>query len=54
MMGGGFGGCTINLVRRAGADAFEAAMKTAYQDEFAIDLPCYRVNITEGTTELVS
>jgi galactokinase len=54
MMGGGFGGCTINLVHRAGADAFEAAMKTAYQDEFGIDLPCYRVTITKGTTELVS
>lgn len=53
MMGGGFGGCTINLVRRTGADAFEAAMKTAYHDEFGIDLPCYRVSITQGTTELV-
>lgn len=54
MMGGGFGGCTINLVRRAGADAFEAAMKSAYHDAFGIDLPCYRVSITKGTTELVS
>lgn len=53
MMGGGFGGCTINLVRRMGADTFEAAMKTAYHDAFNIDLPCYRVNITQGTTELV-
>ena len=53
MMGGGFGGCTINLVRRAGADTFEAAMKTAYHDEFGIDLPCYRVSITQGTSELV-
>lgn len=54
MMGGGFGGCTINLVRRAGADAFETEIKTAYQDEFGISLPCYRVNITQGTSELIS
>ena len=54
MMGGGFGGCTINLVRRAGADAFETAMKAAYHNEFSIDLPCYRVTITQGTSELVS
>jgi len=54
MMGGGFGGCTINLVRRTEADVFESAMKAAYRREYDIELPCYRVNITKGTTELVS
>ncbi len=54
MMGGGFGGCTINLVRHTGADSFEAEMKAAYHKEFDIDLPCYRVSITQGTSELVS
>lgn len=53
MMGGGFGGCTINLVRRSGADRFEEGMKVAYHDTYGIDLPCYRVTITQGTTELV-
>lgn len=52
MMGGGFGGCTINLVWREGADRFEKKMKEAYQNEFNIELPCYRVNITDGTAEI--
>ena len=30
MMGGGFGGCTINLVMKVGLDAFTHKMKAAY------------------------
>lgn len=52
MMGGGFGGCTINLVWREGADRFEQKLKAAYQKEFGIELPCYRVTITDGTAEV--
>jgi len=53
MMGGGFGGCTINLVKKDAADQFEEKMKKAYQEKFAIDMPCYRVRITDGTEEIV-
>lgn len=52
MMGGGFGGCTINLVIKDQVDAFEERMKVAYQKEYGIELPCYRVKITDGTEEL--
>ncbi|MNY78656.1 Galactokinase [compost metagenome] len=52
MMGGGFGGCTINLVKKEGVDAFEAKMKEAYLEKYKIDLPCYRVKITDGTEEV--
>ena len=52
MMGGGFGGCTINLVKIDAVEDFEESMKTAYKDQFNIDLPCYRVKITNGTEEL--
>ena len=52
MMGGGFGGCTINLVKIDAVDAFEENMKSAYKEEYGIDLPCYRVKITDGTEEL--
>lgn len=52
MMGGGFGGCTINLVKRDAVEDFEAQMKEAYLAEFGIKLPCFRVTITEGTTEV--
>jgi galactokinase len=52
MMGGGFGGCTINLVKKDGVEAFEAKMKQAYLEKYQIDLPCYRVKITDGTEEI--
>jgi galactokinase len=52
MMGGGFGGCTINLIKKESVDAFEDKMKQGYKSKFGIDLPCYRVKITDGTEEL--
>ncbi|GHB60108.1 galactokinase [Persicitalea jodogahamensis] len=54
MMGGGFGGCTINLVRRGGVENFEKLMKKAYQEKFDVELPCYRVSITDGTSEMTA
>jgi len=53
MMGGGFGGCTINLVKKDAVEQFEEKMKKAYREKFAIDMPCYRVRITDGTEEIV-
>lgn len=53
MMGGGFGGCTINLVKAASAEHFEIEMKAAYFKQYQIELPCYRVIITDGTNEVV-
>lgn len=53
MMGGGFGGCTINLVKKDAVDAFEQKMKAAYQQEYQVDLPCYKVKITTGTEEII-
>jgi galactokinase len=52
MMGGGFGGCTINLVRKEAVDDFEQKMKEAYKQKYQIDLPCYQVKITSGTEEI--
>jgi galactokinase len=52
MMGGGFGGCTINLVKKDAVDEFERKMKAAYQGKYQIDLPCYKVKITTGTEEI--
>ncbi|MDQ6479753.1 galactokinase [Dyadobacter sp. LHD-138] len=53
MMGGGFGGCTINLVKKDAVDRFEEKMKKVYQEKFGIDMPCYRVRITDGTEEII-
>jgi galactokinase len=41
MMGGGFGGCTINLVKAATVGDFILKMKEDYNNAFGIDLPCY-------------
>ncbi|MFC5411366.1 galactokinase [Larkinella bovis] len=52
MMGGGFGGCTLNLVKREAADSFVSRMQEAYQNRFGIELKCYPVRITNGTSVL--
>jgi len=49
MMGGGFGGCTINLVEKAHKATFEKEVAAAYKDEFGTDLQIYEVAVTDGT-----
>lgn len=48
MMGGGFGGCTINLVQTEYLNGFQTFMKVAYQKAYDIDLPIYVVELTDG------
>ncbi len=48
MMGGGFGGCTLNLVHNDFVQTFEAHMQAAYQQHWQHELPCYEVTITDG------
>jgi galactokinase len=48
MMGGGFGGCTINLVQSDSVETFIQNTTGAYRKEFAIDMPTYRVKIVDG------
>lgn len=52
MMGGGFGGCTINLVQKDHLEDFQKAMETAYRKKFGIDLTPYVVSIEDGATVL--
>jgi len=49
MMGGGFGGCTINLIRNEAVDSFVATTKAAYHKAFGIDMETYIVHVKEGT-----
>jgi galactokinase len=49
MMGGGFGGCTINLVEAGKAGKFIAHMKSRYKTAFNIDMPTYNVKVVDGT-----
>jgi galactokinase len=52
MMGGGFGGCTINIVKKDEADKFISHTTKAYRDAFSIDMPSYKVMIRDGTSVL--
>lgn len=49
MMGGGFGGCTINLVKNTYADVFIEELTSNYRTRFSIDMTSYRVNVVDGT-----
>ena len=52
VMGGGFGGCTINLVKEELYDSFVAAAKEQYKAAFGIDLKVHDVVISDGARKL--
>ena len=53
MLGGGFGGCTINLVKETAIDELVADLKLAYEKEMELPLVYYVASIENGT-ELIS
>ncbi|HVG40190.1 MAG TPA: galactokinase [Chitinophagaceae bacterium] len=50
MMGGGFGGCTINLVKEEAIDELIKDTTKAYKESLQQDLTAYVVEIEEGTS----
>ena len=52
MMGGGFGGCTINLVREERLDGFIDEMKTKYEKRFHKSPRVINVAISDGARKL--
>lgn len=50
MMGGGFGGCSINLVEKGTEEALIKTISERYADAFGIELKAYKVKISKGTT----
>ncbi|QJX48780.1 galactokinase [Hymenobacter taeanensis] len=52
MMGGGFGGCTINLVTPEHVPAFERGMKEAYQRELGLSLETYHTVLVDGVSRV--
>lgn len=49
MMGGGFGGCTLNLVQANAAERLIDKLKSEYARFTGKDLACYRVSTVNGT-----
>lgn len=47
-MGGGFGGCTINLLKTSAIDDFVEDVSGAYRRVFGLDLKAYPVRLTGG------
>ena len=51
MMGGGFGGCTINLVKKDAVNAIIERVSQEYKEKFNIKLEAYKVKISKGTSQ---
>ena len=48
MMGGGFGGCTINLIKNENIDEIVKEIKAAYNKEFKIGMLVHKTKISNG------
>lgn len=53
MMGGGFGGCSINLVKENAVDALVEKVSAQYKQAAGLTLSAYAVQIANGTEEIV-
>jgi galactokinase len=49
MMGGGFGGCTINLVEKKTVPAFIESLSAAYEKQFGHSMAAYIIDVKDGT-----
>jgi len=52
MMGGGFGGCTINLVQNQHVETFKTSIVAAYLEQFGQAPEIYEVRIVGGTSPM--
>jgi galactokinase len=52
MTGGGFGGCTVNLVRTDATERFRSEIRSAYKERFNIDPKIYYCRPSQGAGEL--
>jgi galactokinase len=49
MMGGGFGGCTINIIKKTAVDEIVKALSANYNQAMHKELAIYSTSIEEGT-----
>lgn len=52
MMGGGFGGCTINLIKENAVDDLYKELKERYKNKFQKELKMYKVRADDGADVL--
>lgn len=50
MMGGGFGGCSINLIEKGHEKELVERISKLYKEKFGIQLKSYKVKISKGTS----
>ncbi|UOB18645.1 galactokinase [Abyssalbus ytuae] len=50
MMGGGFGGCTINLIHKDKTEEYIGEISEAYKNKFSISLTPIHVSVSEGVS----
>ena len=50
MMGGGFGGCTINLIHKDYIQYYIELITKAYKDQFDLELSCIETEISKGVS----
>lgn len=53
MMGGGFGGCTINIVHRNAIERFSAAIRESYRKNFNREAVIHPVRIEDGVSRMM-
>lgn len=51
MVGGGFGGCTINLIKENAVEKLVEQISIAYQKEMNLTLSVYSVSVEDGTNK---
>ena len=54
LTGGGFGGCTVNLVEADAAEVFSAHLKSAFRERFQLDAETYTCAAMDGAVALAA
>jgi len=54
MMGGGFGGCTLNLIKSSAVEKVVSEMTKRYKETTSIEADVYRVKVADGVQTLES
>lgn len=52
MTGGGFGGCTVSLVRNESFEAFKGSVTGKYKEAFGMEPKIFRVQASDGASEI--